>query len=152
MSTRLVVFIALGCWLAAAVLPAPRTHAAQKTGRETEQEAAADRTRVEHDYLLSCAGCHRFDGRGNNGVPSLAETFALVSLPGGREYLGSVPGVAQAPLDDERLAELLNWVIEEFGGGSDFRAYSAGELATLRAAPLRDPRRARTRLLGGNVE
>lgn len=104
-------------------------------------------SRVQHDYLLSCAGCHRFDGQGSGDVPSLDETFKLLSLPGGRAYLAGVPGVAQAPLDDERLADLLNWVIKEFGGGDEFEPYRTEEVGQLRAEPLRSPREVRAALL-----
>jgi mono/diheme cytochrome c family protein len=104
---------------------------------------------VEEDYLLSCAGCHRMDGRGVPGVvPSLEETRRLAGLAGGREYLARVPGVAQAPLSDARLARLLNWVIAEFGraedaGGPQPAAYTAAEIGPLRRDPLRDPAAAR---------
>ena len=106
---------------------------------------------VTEDYLLNCAGCHRMDGRGVPGVvPSLEQTRHLVGLAGGREYLARVPGVAQAPLSDARLARLLNWVIAEFGHDEgDARpqpaAYTAAEIAPLRRAPLRDPAAARPR-------
>ncbi len=106
---------------------------------------------VAEDYLLSCAGCHGMDGRGVPGVvPSLEQTRRLAGLTGGREYLARVPGVAQAPLSDARLARLLNWVIAEFGraedaGGPQPAAYTAAEIGPLRRAPLRDPAAARPR-------
>lgn len=103
-------------------------------------------TRTEHDYLLSCAGCHRFDGSGSERIPSLDRSGEIVGLAGGREYLGSVPGVAQAPLDDERLAAVLNWVVAEFGGAVDVSPYTAEEMARLRSQPLRAPREARRRI------
>ena len=68
-------------------------------------------------YLLHCSGCHRLDGVGVPGTtPSLHGLGALLEHAGGRAYLGSVPGVAQAPLGDAELAVLLNWVIETFSG------------------------------------
>jgi hypothetical protein len=91
------------------------------------------------------------DGRGVAGVvPSLEHTRRLAVLAGGREYLARVPGVAQAPLSDARLARLLNWVIAEFGLDGDAArpepaAYTAAEIAPLRRAPLRDPAAARPR-------
>jgi mono/diheme cytochrome c family protein len=107
------------------------------------------RSRVAHDYLLSCAGCHRFDGSGAKDVPSLYETGRLAALPGGREYLASVPGAAQAPLDDERLAAVLTWILTEFGDAQDIAPYGADEVAALRSRPLRAPRAERLRITNG---
>jgi len=99
------------------------------------------------DYVLNCAGCHKFDGSGSARVPVLTEMGRLQALPGGREYLVRVPGVAQAPLSDARLAALLNWLITELGTGGASPPYDAAEVGTLRAAPLRDPIAARAALV-----
>ena len=107
---------------------------------------AAPPALVQHDYLLSCAGCHRFDGSGSERFPSLYDTGRLLRVPGGRDYLASVPGVAQAPLSDDRLAAVLNWMLEEFGGVYDFERYQADEVARLRSQPLVAPREARRQL------
>lgn len=99
-------------------------------------------------YVLHCSGCHRVDGRGVPGVaPDLHEIGPLLATKAGRAYLGSVPGVAQAPVSDEELARLLNWVLTEFAGRAPEPAYSAQEIGTLRAKPLRDPLAARRALL-----
>jgi mono/diheme cytochrome c family protein len=116
------------------------------TAAAVETSVGENIRRVQHDYLLSCAGCHRFDGSGSGRVPALYDTAHLLTLPGGREYLASVPGVAQAPLSDERLAALLNWVIEEFGGADDIRPYEAAEISGLRSRPLRAPRETRDQI------
>lgn len=79
-------------------------------------------------------------------MPTLHDTGRLLLLPGGREYLASVPGVAQAPLGDERLAALLNWVLEEFGGADDIVPYQPAEISRLRSRPLRAPREMRDRI------
>ncbi len=99
------------------------------------------------DYLLHCAGCHRLDASGSATVPALDEIGLLFRLPGGREYLGSVPGAAQAPLSDARLAQLLNWLLPRFGHTPARPPYTAAEVRRLRAKPLRDPVGARARLL-----
>ena len=99
------------------------------------------------DYLLHCAGCHRLDASGSATVPALDEIGILFTVPGGREYLGSVPGAAQAPLSDERLARLLNWILPRFGHTPARPPYTAAEVKHLRAKPLRDPIGARARLL-----
>ena len=54
-----------------------------------------------------------FDTIGDLSLRGLSQ---LLSAEGGRAYLASVPGVAQAPLGDARLAALLNWVIRAFSG------------------------------------
>ena len=103
------------------------------------------------DYTLNCQGCHRADGSGTPGsVPALAGSVGrFVRVPGGREYLGRVPGVAQAPLDDAALAAVLNWMLGRFGPPppQGFVAYDAAEVGRLRAAPLVDVDRARRELL-----
>lgn len=57
------------------------------------------------------------DGRGLPGsVPDLRGRLGLfVEVQGGREFLISVPGSAQSPLSNLELAEVLNWMIREFG-------------------------------------
>ncbi len=95
-------------------------------------------------YVLHCAGCHGTDGSGHaDFVPSLRPAGALLARPGGRAYLARVPGVAQAPLSDAQLAALLNWMLAEISGATDFDPYSASEVGALRREPLRDPAAAR---------
>ena len=109
--------------------------------------AQADGERAAEDYVLHCSGCHRADGRGTPGVvPSLRTLAPLLARPGAREYLARVPGVAQAPLDDARLAALLDWVLRELSGLRDAPPYTAAELASWRRTPLRDPKAARAAL------
>jgi mono/diheme cytochrome c family protein len=106
----------------------------------------------ELDYAVTCQGCHRADGTGTPGtVPALAGSVGrFLRVPGGRDFLARVPGVAQAPLDDAALAAVLNWVLRRFGGDDvpkDFVAYTADELGPLRRRPLTDVDRARGELL-----
>lgn len=106
----------------------------------------------ELDYILNCAGCHRSDGAGTPGsVPALAGSVArFVAVPGGREYLVQVPGVATSALDDAALAAVLNWVLESFDREhlpADFARYSAEEVGRLRKAPLTNVERVRRELL-----
>ncbi|MBP7135012.1 MAG: hypothetical protein KBA57_01485, partial [Sphingomonadaceae bacterium] len=64
----------------------------------------------------------------------------FLKVPGGREYLGRVPGVATTDLDDARLANLLNWTLYRFDRANvptDFKPYDAAEIRRLRASPLR---------------
>jgi len=98
-------------------------------------------------FLLHCSGCHQSDGRGTPGVaPDLRRIGVLLDVEGGRDYLGSVPGVAQAPVGDEELARLLNWVLTEIAHRAPEPAYTAEEIHRLRAEPLRDPIAARKAL------
>ena len=101
----------------------------------------------EHDYLLNCSGCHRMDGTGSNVVPSFRGLRELAGKPGAREYWIRVPGAAQAPLSDERLAAMMNWLIERFTGTAPKPLYTADEVGRLRAQPLRDPIAARKQIL-----
>jgi cytochrome c553 len=72
--------------------------------------------RAWQHWTLNCQGCHRQDGTGSEGTaPSLAGTVArFLAVPGGREYLGRVPGVATSPLSNEDLAEVMNWMLWRF--------------------------------------
>ena len=111
--------------------------------------AAAD-PRV--DYMLNCRGCHGPDGAGAPGAaPSFRGQLAkFLWVPGGREYLVQVPGVAQAPLDDASLARVLNWMLERFDPThvpAGFVPYAADEVGRLRAHPLTDVEGVRRRLL-----
>jgi hypothetical protein len=104
------------------------------------------------EYALNCQGCHRADGVGTPGsVPPLAGSVArFLSVPGGREYLVQVPGVAQAPLDDMTLAAVMNWMLERFDKAHlphDFVPYAPDEIGRLRTKPLTDVEGLRRRLL-----
>ncbi len=94
------------------------------------------------DYMLKCQGCHRPEGTGDlRSTPPLAnEVSRFLSAPGGREFLGRVPGVATTDLDDARLAQLLNWTLHRFDPDHlpvGFKPYTAEEIGRLRKAPLR---------------
>lgn len=93
----------------------------------------------EHDYILNCSGCHRMDGTGSKNVPSLLAMAELGGKPGARAYWAQVPGAAQAPLTDARLAALLNWLVQRFTGQSPNPPYTEEEAKRLRRTPLRDP-------------
>ena len=104
------------------------------------------------DYALNCQGCHRAEGTGTPGsVPALAGSVGkFLQVPGGREFLVRVPGVAQAALDDVALAGVLNWVLERFGGDDvpkNFVPYAAAEVARLRHQPFTNVQRVRADLL-----
>ncbi|GIX17085.1 MAG: hypothetical protein KatS3mg119_1271 [Rhodothalassiaceae bacterium] len=102
--------------------------------------AGAGRADPALDYVLNCQGCHLPDGRGAPGrVPPLKDHVArFLALPEGRAFLIQVPGVARSALSDERIAALMNWLVARFDPEhlpADFRPYTAGEVAALRANP-----------------
>jgi mono/diheme cytochrome c family protein len=98
--------------------------------------------RAWQHWTLNCQGCHRPDGTGSTGTaPSLAGTVArFLSVPGGREYLGRVPGVATSALSNADLSEVMNWMLWRFDKEhvpANFRPFTAAEIGQLRGAPLR---------------
>jgi mono/diheme cytochrome c family protein len=110
--------------------------------------AAAEEARVL--YLLHCQGCHLADGSGRPGaVPSLLGVARFATVPGGRAYLIGVPGSAQAPLTDAELADVLNWMLAEFGPtdvAAKMAPFAAAEVARHRR-PLVDVEAVRSELL-----
>lgn len=93
------------------------------------------------DYMLDCMGCHQTDGSGVPGkVPDMRLTLGPFSrTAAGRRYLIEVPGVAQAPLSNAELAELLNWLVRGLGGVAEsghFIPFTAAEVAAYRQTPL----------------
>ena len=114
-----------------------------------------DARQAHIDYKLKCQGCHRPDGSGDDrsNPPMRGVVARFLSVPGGREFLGRVPGVATTNLDDARLANLVNWTIYTFDPQHiprDFHPYTAGDLGVLRQNPLRLERaETRARLVAG---
>lgn len=105
------------------------------------------------DYMLQCQGCHLGDGSGAPGsVPALGGSVGrFLAVEGGRAYLVRVPGASQSPLDDARLAGVLNWILREFDAAAlpdDFVPFSAEEVARVRRPPLTDVESVRAQLLG----
>jgi mono/diheme cytochrome c family protein len=114
--------------------------------------AAQAEDRVRANYLLACRGCHLVDGSGvPPEVPSLRDTLGqFATSREGRDYLVRVPGVAQSRLNDEELAEVINWVLTEFnttGLSKNFRPFTAREVAAVRGNILADPVGYRSKLL-----
>lgn len=109
------------------------------------------------DFALRCRGCHGFAGEGTPGhVPRLDGFVGLFTqVPGGRDYLMRVPGVARSRLDDARLAAVLNWMLATFGDGQvdpGFAPYSAAEVSSARRQVLLDRRSIREELLAAMRE
>lgn len=103
--------------------------------------------------MLHCQGCHLPGGIGHPGiVPSLSNNAGkFLSVDGGREYLVQVPGSAQSSLDNKQLAEVLNWLLQEFDPEhtpKDFKRYTAAEVEQYRSVRIRNVTQIRTELLG----
>jgi hypothetical protein len=101
-----------------------------------------DATLARQHYMLQCQGCHRPDGTGTvtTAPPMTGMVARFLAVPGGREYLVRVPGVATAVLTDAQLAELLNWTLYRFDAANvptSFQPYTATEVGALRRHPLR---------------
>ena len=107
--------------------------------------------RARYNYQMFCQGCHTPDGSGANSVPRMKDfvgTFLLSEQ--GREFLVRVPGAATSALADPQLAEVLNYILLEFGGDSvsaGFTPYTAQEVGELRQRPLFEVNGERARVL-----
>ncbi len=103
------------------------------------------------DYMLNCQGCHLPEGEGAGDVPRMKGFVGnFLKISGGREFLVQVPGSANAPLDDARLAQLLNWMLEAISRDQlppDFRPYTAEEVAAYRSIPIKDVLKTRVELI-----
>lgn len=115
--------------------------------------AAADINpqRALFNYQMSCQGCHAPDGSGANAVPRMRDQVGFfLATQAGREYLVRVPGSAVSALGDADLAEVLNWIVQEFAGDSvvdPFEPYTPQEVGTLRQYPLNEVVNYRAQLL-----
>ena len=102
-------------------------------------------------YMLNCWGCHRPNGEGIPGTaPPLRGAVDFLRVPGGREYLISVPGVALSPLSNEQAAEVMNWILKSFSEDrvpADFKPYTADEIAKARTTHMLDIKKARADLV-----
>jgi cytochrome c553 len=122
---------------------APLAQPAQDPGAGAAAPAGVENAqRAWQNWTLNCQGCHRFDGSGSDATaPGIAGTVAkFLLVPGGREYLIRVPGVATSPLSDTDLAEVMNWMLWRFDQEhlpAGFQPYTAAEIAPLRSRPLR---------------
>ncbi len=128
------------CLIALCILPA--AHAVD-----------VDERRARFNYMMFCQGCHQPDAAGSDKahVPQIRGFVGhFLKVEEGREFLVRVPGSAYAAVDDEQLAELLNWMILEFSGDSmphNFLPYTGQEVGQLRDQPLIEVNDTRNRLV-----
>jgi len=95
-------------------------------------------------YMIHCMGCHLADGSGQPpDVPEFNVQLALFTRSdAGRAYLVQVPGAAQALINDEDLAAVINWMLLAFSSESlpgDFRPFTGAEVSSYRQQVLADP-------------
>ena len=106
--------------------------------------AVADDRRAHVNYMLHCQGCHLPDAAGHEGKVPPMKNFVGYFLHSeeGRDFLIRVPGVAHAAIDDEQLAELMNWLLLSFSEEqlpSGFTPFTESEVRRLRANPENNP-------------
>ena len=126
-----------------AVLEPVATGAQAEVGKPQQPQLAFNAQKAHFDYLMNCQGCHGPDGAGNakREVPTLDDVDRFLKLPEGREFLIRVPGMSRSPLSDADLANLANWMMQEFGGADGtmpFEPFEEAEVAGLRNNPIVD--------------
>jgi cytochrome c peroxidase len=93
-------------------------------------------------YLLHCSGCHIEDGSGDPPeVPDLrTDLDLLLQSSAGRNYMMQVPGITDAPLSAQEMADLMNWMIGFlYPDLEDFEPFTADEVIAGRQTRLSDP-------------
>jgi hypothetical protein len=83
------------------------------------------------------------DASGSPGVVPRMNNFVanFLHVDGGREFIVQVPGTANAPINDQELADVLNWMLKNFSEKQipeDFLPYTSEEVGKLRRQPLID--------------
>lgn len=107
-------------------------------------QAASPRT----NYLLYCSGCHLVNGEGKHpNVPTLHDELGrMMEVSAMREYLVRIPGAAQAPVTDQELTDVINWVLEQWNTSTlpdNFEMLTLEEVVAARKEILADPLRYR---------
>ena len=91
------------------------------------------------NYVLHCAGCHGMTGEGSRvgGIPAFPDSVAYIaSIDAGRTYMMHVPGVVSAGLSDAQIAEVTNYILEEWSDGAALTPFDAAEVTRRRALPV----------------
>jgi mono/diheme cytochrome c family protein len=153
----LLAAAAFSAFSAVAALPASaQTTHMTVTGRQVPARADAPSvsptSSVRATYVVHCAGCHGLDGSGSRlgQVPDMRRLGDFLRLPGGREFIVSVPGVMGSGLSDADVAAVTNYVLASIAPGSappGTPPYSTEEVRRARARPLVDVAAQRRRLV-----
>tara|TARA_A100001391_G_scaffold7621_8_gene5045 strand:- start:66860 stop:67336 length:477 start_codon:yes stop_codon:yes gene_type:complete len=98
----------------------------------------------QSEYTEGCGGCHGLLGvAADESIPRLRDKVGtFLCTQEGREYLIRLPNIAFAAMDDEALADLMNFVVFGLGGeslprGEGVRPYNADEVGLLRKTPFK---------------
>lgn len=92
-------------------------------------------------FILSCGGCHGTLGQSPpKSVPTLRGSAGyFLCTPEARDYIIRLPNVSRALLDDQALADVMNFVTFELGERSappGAVRFTAREVREIRARPL----------------
>ncbi len=83
-------------------------------------------------------------------VPTLHDVLGrMLAKAEGRSYIVRVPGVAQAPISDRKLTEVLNWILIEYNSSTlpkNFEPLTVEEVTNARSQLLADPLKYRAAL------
>lgn len=116
-------------------------------------------TRGQSRYYEYCGGCHGLNGiSARQHIPVLrAEVGRFLCTSDGRKYLIRLPNVAFSSMDDQTLAEAMNFVIFTLGQDSAPKGaapYTAREVGQLRKLPLKatDLSTMRAQILGEAIK
>jgi hypothetical protein len=126
----------------AAVAASLSLHAAIGAAHDAEVRKAKPLSEVQSLYLQHCGGCHGIQGvSAPREIPDLrGQAGFFLCSDEGRAYLIRLPNIALAPVSDQLLTELMNFVMFELGGARTLaarpRAYTAAEVGRLRKEPL----------------
>lgn len=91
------------------------------------------------DYILHCAGCHGMTGEGTvqGGVPPFPGSVGHIAGSDiGRSYIMHVPGVISTGMNDAEIAEVLNYILDNWGQGAE--PFTAQEVTRRRAIEIGD--------------
>ena len=98
-------------------------------------------TSAQSDYLQQCGGCHGIQGNTAPApVPILkARVGYFICTEAGRRYLIRLPNVSYARVDDQSLADMMNFVVFGLGAPSapaNGRGFTAEEVHEMRSHPM----------------
>lgn len=147
--TRFILTFAVAIGVATA--PMLPTLAGEK--KPSDMLGVPNEAYAHSQYMLHCQGCHLPDGAGfpERSIPRLTDFFGnFLAVEGGREFLVQVPGSSGAPVDDETLAQVLNWMLVTFSKEQlpkTYQPYTAEEVAELRKTPRIEVEKHRAELI-----
>ncbi len=114
--------------------------------------AGADDHRARINYMIHCQGCHLPEAVGFAGkVPRMKDFVGyFLHSKEGREFVIRVPGVATSSLPDDKLTEMMNWLLLTYSSEQlpePFVPFSVAEVAALRPDLETNPEKTRMRIL-----